>query len=73
MPLCWNSTLRKSSFSVELEFIELEFHENFQVELEFHNIYIYIYMFFLELEFHLKIFKELEFHKLEFYTKTWFS
>ena len=47
MHLCWNSTLRKSSFSAELEFMELEFLENFQVELEFHKkcIYIYIYIY----------------------------
>ena len=44
MPLFSNSIFRKSSFSVELEFMELEFLESFQVEIEFHNIYIYIYL-----------------------------
>ena len=53
MPLFWNSILSKSSFSVELKFMELEFFENFQVELEFHththtHTYIYIYIYILK-------------------------
>ena len=56
MPLCWSSTLRKSSFSVELEFMELESFENFQVELEFLKyIYIYIYKFDLAVTWFFKI------------------
>ena len=35
MPQFWNLILSKSSFSMELEFHELECLENFQVELEF--------------------------------------
>ena len=48
MFLFWNSILSKSSFSVELEFHELEFRENFQVELKFHELE------FMELEFQKK-------------------
>ena len=35
MLLFWNLILSKSSFSVELKIMKLEFFENFQVELEF--------------------------------------
>ena len=41
MPLLWNSICFKSSFSKELEFLE-----NFQVELEFHKFFFFFKVWF---------------------------